>query len=266
MNINKNTSNKPQRKKSKKLDDMELFRQYVTTKVMNSEDKLVSQDLTLRNTLTERNRNLVGFVVNKFYSKKKEHRKLKEDLIQEGYFGLMNAIEKFDPYKGYRFSTYATWWIRHSITNFLGNLGYSIHVPAHIRALQNKVYKLMKEHKLTSKDMTIENASFFGVTKKMMSNITASHQSKSMSSLDDTETSGKTRSSSLSSDPNQPLKDLLIDKDHLTGEQVIDHKILVKIARSILFSLPEKERDVLLLRYKIISSLPKNKDTTPTGI
>jgi RNA polymerase sigma factor (sigma-70 family) len=69
------------------------------------------------------------------------------DLIQEGNIGLLKAIERYDYRRGFRFSTYATWWIRQSVTHALADLGRTIRVPTHTVDALNKLARLAREHR-----------------------------------------------------------------------------------------------------------------------
>jgi RNA polymerase nonessential primary-like sigma factor len=246
---------------SKNLDDrdedMKLFFRYSETRELDAKGKLVKQDKNLRNVLANRNCKLVTFVVNKFYSKKKEHQRIREDLLQEGSFGLLSAVEKFDPHRGFKFSTYATWWIRHAINNYLLSQDPQLHVPSHIRTAQNKLLKTMKEKNLTFKDLIEGNAAELGVSEKMLNSINHSLKSRWISSMDTAIPAqhGKGNSTGLT------IKDLLVDESDVGSDSVSDYHTLVEVVKRALLKLPERERNIILLRYDVIQTVPAQVTT-----
>lgn len=241
---------------SKKLDDREedikLFFRYSDTREVDDKGKLTKQDKELRNVLANRNCKLVTYVVNKFYNKKKEHKQIREDLLQEGSFGLLSAVEKFDPHRGFKFSTYATWWIRHAINNYLLSQDPQLHVPSHIRTAQNKLLKTMREKNLTFKDLIEQNAAELGVSEKMLDSINHSLKSRWITSMD---TSIATPQ--MQKGQSVTLKDILVDENAVENDSLTDYVTLVGIVKRALMKLSERERNIILLRYDVIQTVSK---------
>jgi RNA polymerase primary sigma factor len=94
-----------------------------------------------KNELTESNLRLVVSIVKKYAGSSVQFL----DLIQEGNLGLMRAVDKYDYRKGFKFSTYATWWIRQAITRFIADHGRTIRIPVHMVETINKLNKITKE-------------------------------------------------------------------------------------------------------------------------
>jgi RNA polymerase sigma factor (sigma-70 family) len=239
---------------SKQLDDrdedVKLFASYELTKTLDENGKLVRQDKNLRNILANRNCKLVTYVVNKFYNKKSEHKQIRDDLLQEGGFGLIAAVEKFDLKRGCKFSTYATWWIRHAINNYLLSQDPQVHVPSHIRTAQNKVLKLMREKDLTFNDLIESKASELGVSEKILESINASLKSKWISSIDEPLTLRLRKP-----DEALTIKDVLVDENVTANDVSVDHKLLIQYVKRALMKLSERERNIILLRYDVIQSV-----------
>lgn len=230
--------------------DDDLFKKYVATG---------RTDYKLRNQLAMKNTRLVTFVVNKFYNGSVEHKKLREDLIQEGQLGLFNAIDGFDPSMGFRFSTYATWWVRQAINSYL-IANTLIHVPLHVRTAHNKTLKKLHEAAQQQRevrtnqitDLTRYDPKQLNVTERMLKCIIAAARSVWVSSFEDSASTRMHKQSSDSSGRDAPTLADIIPADIKDAETCIDDKKLIVCLRTALNELPERERNIIKLRYNII--------------
>ncbi len=221
--------------------DQDLFQEYAKNK-----------NIQLKNQIAIKNQKLVTFVVNKFYNKKNEHKELREDLLQEGRIGLLSAIDGFKPELGFQFSTYATWWVKQSINNYLLSQLPLIKVPSNVRTIQNKVLRKLREENLNLKDLSEENLATLEITEKMCRAINASLKSKWVSSIEEPVALGENGDCIT-------MQDFLSNPDDVGLDSKADHNILIKAIKTSLGMLPERERLILLLRYNVIDSIAERK-------
>ena len=231
-------------KKSEKskahLKDEELFIEYAKSK-----------NAIIRNRLVQNNQALVTYIVNKYYSVKKEHIKFREDLLQEGIIGLISAIDGYKVELGFKFSTYATWWVRQAVNNYIINIEPMIHVPSHVRTQHNKIIKKLREENKSFQSLIEQNSKTFinsdgdNVSEKMMFSVQSAIRSKYISSIEQPISNHKYDSD------NATLKDVLPDsKENL--EKAFDQIKLVDILEKGLTFLTPRERYILLLRFDVI--------------
>ena len=269
--VNRSTTKKPKASKktisptkqqstiNEKYNDDALFEQYANSRVFSSslseqqnDDSetrvLLHSDIQIKNKLATNNSKLVSYVIDKNYSKQVTDSN-KEDLFQEGMIGLLDAIDRFEPSLGYRFSTYAVWYIRQSIINYLKANHHLVHVPSHI---MNQYSKSNKELKLQNKNI-IENIEEFspkdlGVTEKMHHCLSMMRGMNTKAvSLDSSEQQSQTSDNSGGCYTNNKLtKATTIDSDQ---ELRLFSEEMRKATERSLDVLTERERDVLLLRF-----------------
>jgi RNA polymerase nonessential primary-like sigma factor len=163
------------------------------------------------------------------------------DLIEEGNLGLMRAIDKFEPERGFRFSTYATWWIRQSIERAIMNQGRTVRLPVHVVRELNQVlrakYHLEAQHH-DGKDATCEDiAHLLDRAVEEVQDILA--LSEHAASLD----------APLDNDPQASLLDMLPGNTEDGPDSQAEHHEIMSLVRDWLGHMPEKQRVVVMRRF-----------------
>ena len=226
------TINDPVRMYLKEIGQIKLL---TTEEELELAERIVQGDEQAKITLAEANLRLVVSIAKRYVGRGM----LFLDLIQEGNIGLMKAVEKFDVTKGYKFSTYATWWIRQAITRAIADQARTIRVPVHMVETINKLARIQRQLTLElNREPTEEE-----LAKKMNMSV---EKIRDIYKISQEPVSLETP---IGEEDDSHLGDFIKDERNMSPEEYATNEMLKDEIAEVLLTLTEREEKVIRLRF-----------------
>ena len=208
-----------------KEEEVNLFKKYTEKPCKSVKDKIINHNLRL-----------VVSVAKRFYSSDADFL----DILQEGNLGLVKAVERFDYTKGFKFSTYATWWIRQAINKYYNDKSRTIRFPVYLNEDVTKYKNFLAQYKLDFGKMPSkeEICSYFGWSMVKVENVIFSAITDNLISLDMEITD---------EDDSNNLVDFIESEEKI--EEIVEKNLLKESLHELLETLLPREQEIIKMRY-----------------